>query len=143
MKIAVVIPQISEAATEDYSTLHINEISSIDDASCDDLFLGDCLDYISTEKQDLIDMACSKIKYGGRLVVIGSDLQEICKAKSSGAINEERANSMLYSGRTGLFSAMTLVDAITQKGLRSSSRAVNGFKYTLTFERPKPDENIM
>ena len=112
MKIAVVIPQISEAATEDYSTLHINEISSIDDASCDDLF-------------------------------IGSDLQEICKAKSSGAINEERANSMLYSGRTGLFSAMTLVHAITQKGLRSSSRALNGFKYTLTFERPKPDENIM
>lgn len=143
MKIAVIIPDFSEVPTEDYSPLHINELSTIDDASCEDLFLGDCMDYVANNRDALVETACSKIKYGGRIVLTGSDLHEVCKAKAASVIDEDRVNEILYSGRTGLTSAMTLVDKITKKGLINSSRRVNGFRYTLIFERPLPNENAV
>ena len=143
MKIAIFIPEVSEVPTEDYDLININDTHLIHDGSCEELFIGDCLDYIASGKEEFISTVCSKIKYGGRLILTGHDLQEICKAKSAHFIDEEKAQSLLYGGRTGLSGAYAIVDKISSKSLVNISRRINNFKYTLIFQRPEPNENTM
>jgi len=143
MKIAIFIPEVSEVPTEEYDLININDSHLIHDGSCEELFIGDCLDYITSGKEEFISAACSKVKYGGRLILTGHDLQEICKAKSAHFIDESKAQSLLYGGKTGLSSASTTVDKISSKSLVNINKRINNFKYTLIFQRPEPNENTL
>ena len=65
--------------------LHLTHIQSLDNASCMEIEVGDCLDY-ALERNELLQIIISKLRYNSILKIEGVDLEDIIYQYSVGQI---------------------------------------------------------
>ena len=86
MKIAIYLPGVFEANQDGYEQVDLSEAGSLDDGAYKEIFVGDCLDFI--EKRDMfLGELVKKIRYGGKIIVTGSDVHEVCRATMNRNLN--------------------------------------------------------
>ena len=138
MKIAIYLPGIVEASESNCEQIDVSEVGSLDNAAYEEIFVGTCLDFIE-QRNDFTEELVKKLRYGGKIIVGGSDAYEISRATMTRNINLEEMNSILYGGRYSISSVFDMIGRLEQLGLKTIHKRVNNFKYTIIAERPKPN----
>jgi hypothetical protein len=140
MKIAIEINNTSEAAVGDYEVVDFNDLQNIHDASCEEIFVGDCLDYFE-RREDTTNYILSKIRYGGKGTITGVDLLTICSLRKSFKISDQQAKDFIYSERKSVSSMIECLAYLENAGMKIDSKRIDGAKYCINFRRPKVNEN--
>ena len=138
MKIAIYLPGIFEVETDGYEQVDLSEIGSLDDAAYEEIFVDSCLDFIQ-QRDDFTQELVKKIRYGGQLVISGSDIYEISRAVINRNLRLEEINPVVYDGRYSVSSIFDMVRKIQELGLKPVHKRANDFNYTIIAERPLPD----
>tara|TARA_R100000005_G_C4955429_1_gene174136 strand:+ start:59 stop:481 length:423 start_codon:yes stop_codon:yes gene_type:complete len=140
MKIAIQVNNTSEPAVGDYEVIDFNDLQNIHDASCEEIFIGDCLDYFE-RREDTTNYILSKIRYGGKGTITGVDLLTICSLRKSFKISDQQAKDFIYSQRKSVSSMIECLKHLKSMGMKIDSKRLDGAKYCINFRRPKVDED--
>ena len=79
------------------------------------------------------------MRYGGKIIITGSDIYEVCRAAMNRNLALKEINTLLYDGRYSISDVFDVVNKIQELGLKIINKRVNDFKYTIIAERPVPD----
>ena len=142
MKIGLQVESISEPPVGDYEVIDFNSLEKVHDASCEELFIGDCLDY-TEQRKEALRLVLSKIRYGGKGIITGVDLLSVCRMRASFIISDNDCKSLIYSNKKSVSSVLDTVDELTSRGFLLESKSIESSRYCITFRRPVPNENSM
>jgi hypothetical protein len=113
----------------------------IDRGEADEIIVEDVVDYIPISKvEGAIKTWSELVKKQGRLVITGTDLQEVAKAVAGYNLSIPDANMLLYGDKEETkkvaFSITHLCAFLKEKcGLRILKKRVNGFSYAVEAQR--------
>ena len=140
MKLGLQVGNISEPPVGDYEVVDFNQLQNVHDASCEDIFIGDCLDY-SENREQAAAHVLSKIRYGGKGTITGIDLLKVCSLRKSFKISDKETREMIYSNRKCISSMSESIAYLKQAGMKVDTKRVDGVRYCIIFRRPAPNEN--
>jgi len=85
----------------------------------------------------------SRLRYGGKLVITGIDIEEISREFTVRTINEQQAQSLLYGGRRSASTIGLVVQELINNGLTIVNSRLKDFHYYVLAERNvKPKNNM-
>jgi hypothetical protein len=120
---------------EETDDVKIGDIKNLDpfvnDAEATEIIATDVIDYLPlNDMNTIIDHWVSKLRRGGKIVIGGIDLFQVCKAFTQYDINVETANKLLHGlqDQPHLLKRLTL----TLTGLRNYLRDKHGLKILKT-----------
>ena len=111
------------------------DVDGVPDNSAISIVVNHGVDNIPTENEDkfLSDMS-SKMRRGGSLTLIGTDLHEFARAVYVRELNSESANSIL-NGLTSLRTGKELCKKLKGLGLTVTSYLTKGLNYEISATR--------
>ncbi len=114
MKIVIKPPTETEVYREpDEGLVPLLEMHQVPDASCTSVRLEDGMDYVPYEqRKQLFDLAFTKLRYGGEMVVTGTDLYAITHSIMAKSISIEEAQSEMYLHRMSSSTLDTVVNYV-------------------------------
>jgi len=141
-KIQIVIPQHSNmtAQFEDCEMVPPERLNDLEPSSCMLLHLGNCCDFLINRFQ-VLQVAISKLRYGGHIIVEGTDYIDTAYAIVRGELNLEDVSTLLFYGRTNCVDFQTAKTQLQQFGLSIISNRLMQHKYSIRAMRPKPQLN--
>lgn len=119
----------------DTTTLTIDKIQKLEDSVCTELYVGTVLDYY-VNRNDMLTMLVKKIRYGGELILCGTDLLSVAFLFSSGSINSQQASDMLYNDKRSTSSIEDMCQMLTNMGFLINHTTIINNQYTITAQRP-------
>jgi len=140
MKIAIYLPGVFETNEDGCEQIDLSEVGSLDDGAYKEIFVGSCLDFIE-QRDTFVQELVKKIRYGGKIIITGSDLYEVSRAAMNRNLTLEQITSLLYGGRYSISSIFDMVDMVRELGLKVINKRVDDFKYTIIAERPTPNDS--
>jgi len=132
-----VIPNVNSSKDtpfEDCEIKSLQELAKIPDSTCVLINLADCLEFV-TNPQEVLAAACKKLRYGGNIIVEGTDTTEICKRLLSGIASHDVATELLWSGRQTCFDMNDMEQNVTSFGLAIIHSRLAQYKYLIRAER--------
>lgn len=107
----------------------------VDDAEAEEIIAEDVIDFLPlNDIESAINHWIKKLRHGGRIVIGGVDMYEVCKAFSSYSIDLATTNRILhgpqdkpYNERHANFTIIGLSDFLEERGLKILSKRVYGF----------------
>lgn len=124
----------NEAQDEFETTVTFNTLDSVIAASVTELDCDNMLDF-SAERDAVLARLSTKLRRGGRILIRGNDLEEICRFFTLGKIPLEVAESMLYGGRLSVTTRTHMVNLVMQLGLKILNVRGEGVEYYIVAER--------
>ncbi len=118
---------------------HQNLDSLVDDGECDEVRAYDVIDFIPSNKlvPTLINWI-KKLSIKGKLIVGGSDIQEIARGLYQGNLNDVLANEMLFNAndtswdiKTNSYKMETICDVIEKLGLKIENKVLKNYRYVI------------
>lgn len=140
MKIGLHVEDISEQPVGDYELVDFNNLGDVHNASCEEIFIGDSLDYFEN-RQEAFSYVLSKLKYGGVATITGIDLLSVCSLRKAFKITDDQAKEMLYSKRRSVSSMSECLKYLKSSGMQVSLKRIDGARYCIKFRRPEPNED--
>ena len=105
----------------------------IPDAICTEILMIDSLDYAPPETLAIV---VKKLRHGGVLQIVSTDLFEICRSVFLGLVPMEQFNLHLTNGRLKLVPAMQVKQQLEELGLQIQEIAMKSIKYDIKAQRP-------
>lgn len=118
--------------------VHLTHVQTIDNASCMEIEVGNCLDYV-LERDQLLSIIISKLRYGGIIKLNGTNLEEVMYNASVGKLNTPQVQQWLYSGRLSVDSYSAMITKLTQSQLTIINDSFGDNQYFLTAKRELPN----
>ena len=138
MKIALYLPGIVDGSEDGYQYVDLAQVMDIDDCSCEEILLENCLDYVS-QRKDFLSEIVKKLRYGGKIIVSGIDLHQVGRQITNGFITTSNAASVLYNKRQSS-STIDEMQALLELGsLTIISKQLSDISYTLIAQRGVPN----
>ena len=138
MKIALYLPGIVDGSEDGYQYVDLAQVMDIDDGSCEEILLENCLDYVS-QRKDFLSEIVKKLRYGGKIIVSGLDLHQVGRQITNGFITTSNAASVLYNKRQSS-STIDEMQALLELGsLTIISKQLSDISYTLIAQRGVPN----
>ena len=138
MKIALYLPGIVDGSEDGYQYVDLAQVMDIDDGSCEEILLENCLDYVS-QRKDFLSEIVKKLRYGGKIIVSGIDLHQVGRQITNGFITTSNAASVLYNKRQSS-STIDEMQALLELGsLTIISKQLSDISYTLISQRGVPN----
>ena len=138
MKIALYLPGIVDGSEDGYQNVDLAQVMDIDDGSCEEILLENCLDYVS-QRKDFLSEIVKKLRYGGKIIVSGIDLHQVGRQITNGFITTSNAASVLYNKRQSS-STIDEMQALLELGsLTIISKQLSDISYTLIAQRGVPN----
>jgi hypothetical protein len=135
-------------ALSGYENIQITDISQIasldkfDKGELDELIIENVIDYFPVDKaEDALESLTKLVKKGGKIVVIGTDLYEVCKNFSQYNINIRDANKEIFgltppTIKKVCFTTPHMVEFLsTVAKLKILKKRMNVFSYSIEAER--------
>lgn len=119
----------------DITSLTMDEIQKLEDSVCTELYAGTILDYCVNRNDTLATLA-KKIRYGGELILCGTDLLSVATSFSFGSINSQQASDMLYNEKQSTSSIEYMCQMLTNMGFSINHTTIINNQYTITAQRP-------
>jgi hypothetical protein len=136
MKTIIFIPNIT-IVNDIGNQVSIQDVNTITDGSCRELILYDCIDYIDhRQKINLLNLLLSKVRYGGELIIEGTDLVEVSRSLIIGQINLDDTRKLLYKANN-LSTCEEMSSLLESRGFSIIHRRVNNYVYTIRAKRPE------
>lgn len=137
MKIIVTHPNTNSFVQNDEVAVPIQNLSSVDDATCLSIHLSDCMDYIPPqERYKLLGNAIKKLRHGGELTISGTDILAVAQQINSFMLSIDKANSILYQGRLSSDSVNNVLNNVQSMGLELINVKIDGVFYSIKTRRP-------
>ena len=105
----------------------------IPDAICTEILMIDSLDYAPPETLAIV---VKKLRHGGVLQIVSTDLFEICRSVFLGLVPMEQCNLHLTNGRLKLVPAMQVKQQLEELGLQIQEIAMKSIKFDIKAQRP-------
>ena len=138
MKIALYLPGIVDGSEDGYQYVDLAQVMDIDDGSCEEILLENCLDYVS-QRKDFLSEIVKKVRYRGKIIVSGIDLHQVGRQITNGFITTSNAASVLYDKRQSS-STIDEMQALLELGsLTIISKQLSDISYTLIAQRGVPN----
>ena len=138
MKIALYLPGIVDGSEDGYQYVDLAQVMDIDDGSCEEILLENCLDYVS-QRKDFLSEIVKKLRYGGKIIVSGIDLHQVGRQITNGFITTSNAAAVLYDKRQSS-STIDEMQALLELGsLTIISKQLSDISYTLIAQRGVPN----
>ena len=93
----------------------------------------DSLDYAPPE---ILAQVVKKIRHGGTLQIVSTDLFEICRSVFLGLLPMEQCNLHLTNSRLRLVPAVQIKQQLEELGLQIKEVAMKNIKYDIKAQRP-------
>ena len=123
-------PQINDGI----KYIHLTHIQSIDNASCMEIEVGNCLDY-ALERNEILQVIISKLRYNGTLQINGIDLTEIMYNVVSGNLNLPQVQQLLYAGKLSAGTYENTKQQLQQANLTIINETLVDNQYFFTAKR--------
>lgn len=69
----------------------------VDPNELSELIIAELLDYLPLPaRQKCLQHLITRVSHGGKVIIIGNDLQEVCRLGHSGQLNASALNSIIY-----------------------------------------------
>tara|TARA_B100000029_G_C17596174_1_gene964241 strand:- start:3382 stop:3783 length:402 start_codon:yes stop_codon:yes gene_type:complete len=108
-------------------------LEQIPDATCTEILLIDSLDYIPTET---LPVVIGKLRHGGTIQIVSTDLLEICRSIFLGLLPMEECNTHLTNGRLKLIPLIQIKQQLESLGLQIVEMSMKNIKYDIKAQRP-------
>jgi hypothetical protein len=116
MKISVVYNRHEKPENSEYTEVHYSELQYLSDSTIKEIKIINTLDYVDLP-EELISMAISKLRYGGKIIISGYDVYLIAQKILVGKLNINEIRKMLYNGRLNISEFENIKSLIAQLGL--------------------------
>ena len=134
MKIEIFLNE-NKRITEADIYVGYEDLVSVDNASCKEIYLGYLLDEIKDEsKEDVLDSIIRKMRHGGKIEITGTDLKEVARQLTYGSIEEARAIELVST--YNLCSIHFLAELLASRGLKILNKRLVNLGYYISAERP-------
>lgn len=120
----------------DEKNLPLDDLEDLPIASCKNILVDDVIDFVPGRK-DYLQYLISRLRYGGKLTVTGTDLEEVSRAVVLGNLNSQQANDLLMRGRKSVMTLQDMLDYFRNKPVKINMKRTNMFQYCIEVERPK------
>lgn len=120
----------------DEKNLPLDDLEDLPIASCKNILVDDVIDFVPGRK-DYLQYLISRLRYGGKLTVTGTDLEEVSRAVVLGNLNSQQANDLLMRGRKSVMTLQDMLDYFRSKPVKINMKRTNMFQYCIEVERPK------
>lgn len=112
----------------------IEQLKSIPPATATEIICENAIDY-QVDRLSTIQELIAKLRYGGRLILTGIDVNEISRELINGTISIDDALSLLYSGKKSAGTALQMKQIFMKLGLEVVNCRVNNLHYYILARR--------
>lgn len=112
----------------------IEQLKSVPPATATEIICENALDY-QEDRLGTIQQLVSRLRYGGRIIITGVDVNEISRELLNGTISIDEALSLLYEGRKSADSAIRMKQIFTDIGLEVVNCRINNLCYYILARR--------
>ena len=139
---------ILENASDDQTNVIKADVRNLDDVSLDneclEVVAEDILDYLQiNEARSVLSHWISKLRHGGKIIVGGTDIAEVCRMFYKRAIDLESLNEVLHGSFQESWSVKlshttmeSLASFLESQGIKVTKKRIEGFKMIVEGERP-------
>jgi|APSaa5957512622_1039677.scaffolds.fasta_scaffold185367_2 hypothetical protein len=107
-----------------------------EDAEATEILAPHILDFISfAQMGEFIQYLCSKLRHKGKLIVGGTEPNEVCKAFVLKSLNVQQLNEILYSGQQGVYPLSDISAILESNGLIINRKKIEGVKFVIEAAR--------
>ena len=110
MRIALYLSGIIDGSEDGYEYVDISKIVDIDDASCEEILVGECLDYLSQRKDFFSEI-----------------------------VNTGNISELVYNKRHSISNVYEVAETLTKSGMHVTSKTISDINYNVTAERGVPN----
>lgn len=115
----------------------IVELKGVDDAEATEIIASDVINFVTIDSiERLLDGWIKKLRHGGKLIIGGVEIDEVCKAFIHRAIDFQMFNQLIHNGRTSHIPINDLEKILIQKGLVIEKKRIDSFNMILETRRP-------
>ena len=109
----------------------------LDDAEATEIIVDDFTDYCShTQLYPIMQNWVKKLRYGGKIIITGNDLKELCRKNFLGELDTGTFNTILFGEHNKAWKfkgSCITIDEVTNLmlsfGLKIQRREINGYRY--------------
>jgi hypothetical protein len=130
MKIKISTQILPENKNIDYTSMYIGNVHILEDESCEEIILDDCLDYIP-DRDEQLNICLKKLSPGGKLSMYGLDLFELARTIHVGQTSVAAANSMLYNKKQSLDTLFRIITSFRNARLNIITKRLDGLVYKI------------
>lgn len=130
--------QKSPVEDNEYTFILPEDLPKIESASCLHIRLGNTLDFYRN-RDDLLKLTLSKIRYGGKISMCGTDVEVLARGIYNGAFSKEQINDMLYSDKASISDCQSVKNILLESGFVLEKTRFENTEYFLEATRPKPN----
>ena len=121
---------------------NLNDI--VEDSECKELIAEDVLDFLElSESRTVLSHWISKLRHGGKIIVGGTDIYEVCRLFYKQAIDLNTLNSIIHGNfsepwdvKMGHSTLEDLQEFLQSQGIKIIKKRIQGFKMIIEGERP-------
>jgi len=114
--------------------LHLSQIQTLDNASCLDIEVNNCLDYF-LERNEILQTLVNKLRYNGTIKINGIDLEDVAYHTTTGRITIEQSQNLLYTGKTLTSTCEIITNQLKMYGLTIVDSGIDNHNYFITAKR--------
>ena len=138
MKIALYLPGIVDGSEDGYQYVDLAQVIDIDNGSCEEILLDNCLDYVS-QRKDFLSEIVKKLRYGGKIIVSGLDLHQVGRQITNGFITTDNVVSVMYNKRQSASTIDEMTGLLQSASLNILSKQISDINYTLIAQSELPN----
>jgi len=139
---------ILENANDDQTNVIKADVRNLDEVAleneCLEIVAEDILDYLQiNESRTVLAHWISKLRHGGKIIVGGTDIAEVCRMFYKRAIDLESLNEIIHGSFEESWSVKLshttmeeLVLFLESQGIKVTKKRIEGFKMIVEGERP-------
>ena len=135
MHIQLFLPQFQNSIQkyDNCELVPLTTLPTIKEATCKFIHLGNCCDFVQTN--EVIIEATKKLRYGGKLLIEGTDLIEVMYALFRNVLTLENVQQLLFMGRYSCSTLEQMENLLKQLGLKIVKKRLFQYRYSITAER--------
>lgn len=136
MKIQLYMPEHRQVTNpfQDCQLIDITNLDNIPDAICKFIHLGSCCDF-SPNGVELLQRVVKKLRYGGHILLEGTDLVEVSYSIANDTLLLQDAQVLLFQGRHSCSNINDMVQSLQQLNLGIIYKRLMQYKYSIRAER--------
>jgi len=132
MKITVITSNTQTISDSDSIKVPLNELSSVENASCLIINLADAMDYVPfNQRKDVLNLAISKLRPGGEIYISGSDMYAIGHYIIEQLTSAEQINTSLYGGRLSCNTMFDVTELCRELDCETINSKLDGLYYSI------------
>jgi len=115
----------------------IVKMIGVEDAEATEIIASDVINFVALSSLDeLLSGWVKKMRHGCKIVLGGVEIDEVCKAFVSKAIDVDKFNEMVYEGRISQISFTDLEKTLIKHGLKITRKRADNFNMIIEAIRP-------